>query len=251
LPHPGQFVSDTCLNHLMCRCGRRCAFSLANSAKSPSSFGARRIELHHVPSARIGAVIFIHRCGRPQRLPYRPATTRNGTYQPNRYRRSNSISAALGDEQLLPRAGYGCALDSKSTRLSALIRQLLAATRRRGEIQTVFFRGLPATIGIDRGEAVKDTAGREVEFPILERFEIVRRDVPQQRASIHSPDSCYPAQHSRSREQIHANARSSHPSASIDKIATLVPPPRTHRHRYYGVLGTLVSSAHRATRFWC
>ena len=53
----------------------------------------------------------------------------SGNCQPSRYRRSKSISALPGDEQLSPRAGYACALTSTHTRCSALIRPTLAITR--------------------------------------------------------------------------------------------------------------------------
>ena len=74
-----------------------------------------------------------HRCGRPQRPSPQWATIRTRNWPPNRYRRSNSISALPGEEQLLPRAGKACVFGAPHRRFLVWTRPVLAV-RRVGEV---------------------------------------------------------------------------------------------------------------------
>ena len=69
-------------------------------------------------------------CVRPPRQRDRQTTIRIGSRPPNRYRRSNSISARPGDPLLLARARSACVRGAPRRRFLTLRRSTLATVRR-------------------------------------------------------------------------------------------------------------------------
>ena len=105
----------------------RCGSSLSSTMSAPcekfSTTSANR-RSHRESPPRAG-----HRCGRPQELRSKRATTLNGIWRRSPHRSSSSISASFGDEQVFPRHGYACAFGSVRGRFSVRGGKFLALSR--------------------------------------------------------------------------------------------------------------------------